>query len=1265
MTSATYQDFLQASIAATAANQPLLYRGVANSPFLSEIPNYPQYLQEKPDGLKVVSGVQNSQGFSPFPVVGQLPSIDAEGLNFLHGDITEACVCVATWRQGQFLVKWLGRNALRGEELWSSTKIIPLAHLVAQMNRRYPRLPVGQCAVRGLTTGGQFRSYATDRCFVDLVSYGNTIAASNALGAMFKRFCPQNELESWLMGLTGNQQLMFRGRYGIPPFIDQPEIIEKISSKKLLSPDPQLPQWKNNTVSVYDICRMFAMVGWHHYLDGKTRIPGAQWHSLQSLVTALAHDPSRWTDLALDRLGVRSQLIKPVIISKLGNGVTTIRDRTEVVYSGLCQFIDTRSRPHRWVGISFCLRGANQRSPRDPRQEKIELDARIATEFTAIIDHTIKGTLTIQNPALNLDRPLLQLGSGVYSAELRPAVKTLQTLLQKALFLDGTALVDGLFGKKTEFAVKAFQAHMNLTVDGIVGRQTWVSLDDYLVKQARYPQLQRGSGIDTPALVEPVKALQTLLQTHGFLPETAAIDGLFGRTTEGAVKTFQRAVLLPDSGVVNLQTWQALENYQPPAPPPEPPPALQLGSGLDSPQLLDRVKALQTLLQTKGFLPPEAAIDGLFGAMTENAVKAFQSAANLTVDGIVGEKTWEALENYQPPQPESQRPVLQLGAGMDSPELRDSVRLLQTWLQEKQFLAADSAIDGFFGKMTESAVKVFQKTTNLVANGIVEQSTWQALEAYTPPVVMPGEAPTGDRPVLKLGSGLDTPELQEDVKALQMKLQDLEFLSSVAVIDGFFGANTENAVKNFQFVVGLPQDGVVTAAVWSALETYDPKPTYSTLALGDGDRTPLLRNEVKVLQKILKEKTLLSPVAIVDGLFGPKTEAAVKTFQQLQGVEDNGTVDDLMWQSLQSYDPGAATPILKLHDGQDTPHLRIAVRRLQVGLKQLGYLPQTLMEDGLFGTQTDSAVRQFQNDRQLTVDGQIGVQDWQILIKELAQPVDLKTLPQDRPYPVLTQGDGEETPSLQREVKILQTLLHHHGFVPTPAAIDGLFGKVTTQQVIGYQQQQAMAADGIVGGETWARLLGKDVPVYKPVRRLNSQYTVGRLVRSLTDSSLRNDAARSLPLILAECERYFVLDRGQVAYILATARHESFLGRWMEEIASGEAYEGRLDLGNTETGDGVKYKGRGFVQITGRLNYSNWSKILDLDLITYPEKASEYEVAAKILILGMVYGNFTGYSLEQFIQGSRQDFYGARKIINGLDRAELIADYGRSFLGVL
>ncbi len=175
---------------------------------------------------------------------------------------------------------------------------------------------------------------------------------------------------------------------------------------------------------------------------------------------------------------------------------------------------------------------------------------------------------------------------------------------------------------------------------------------------------------------------------------------------------------------------------------------------------------------------------------------------------------------------------------------------------------------------------------------------------------------------------------------------------------------------------------------------------------------------------------------------------------------------------------------------------------------------------------------------------------------------------------------------------------------------------------------------------------------------------VEKLINAIP-AGYRDNARKHWPAIVAEAQKQGISNKAQLAYILATTVHESGAGKYMEEIASGSAYEGRRDLGNNQSGDGVRYKGRGYVQITGRNNYTNWGKKLGIDLVGNPKLAEQPEVAAKILVGGMKEGSFTGKGLNDYINGSKTDFVGARRIVNGTDKASTFASTAQAILGAM
>lgn len=92
-----------------------------------------------------------------------------------------------------------------------------------------------------------------------------------------------------------------------------------------------------------------------------------------------------------------------------------------------------------------------------------------------------------------------------------------------------------------------------------------------------------------------------------------------------------------------------------------------------------------------------------------------------------------------------------------------------------------------------------------------------------------------------------------------------------------------------------------------------------------------------------------------------------------------------------------------------------------------------------------------------------------------------------------------------------------------------------------------------------------------------------------------------LPVINKWADTFSISTKMRMAHWLAQVAHESGELRYTKELASGKAYEGRKDLGNTQLGDGVRFKGRGLIQITGRANYTAYAKFCGYDVVAKPE----------------------------------------------------------------
>lgn len=137
-------------------------------------------------------------------------------------------------------------------------------------------------------------------------------------------------------------------------------------------------------------------------------------------------------------------------------------------------------------------------------------------------------------------------------------------------------------------------------------------------------------------------------------------------------------------------------------------------------------------------------------------------------------------------------------------------------------------------------------------------------------------------------------------------------------------------------------------------------------------------------------------------------------------------------------------------------------------------------------------------------------------------------------------------------------------------------------------------------------------------------------------------------------------DMRWLAYMLATVYHET--GRTMQPIE--EWGKGRKhSYGQPDAVTGKVYYGRGLVQLTWKKNYEKLGQLLKVDLVNCPELACDPKVAVQIMYIGMEQGLFTGKCLKDFFNDvDICDWYNARKIINGVDKAADIARYAHEFL---
>ncbi len=539
-------------------------------------------------------------------------------------------------------------------------------------------------------------------------------------------------------------------------------------------------------------------------------------------------------------------------------------------------------------------------------------------------------------------------------------VTTLQTALKMLGYYDQN--IDGIYGNGTRAAVKEFQAAWNLTRDGVAGPKTLEKIEALTGIVVGGPSDAGDSDDDDQSSSGSSSSDGNVSDGNG--------TGLFG-------------------GVYTT---------------------LKIGSSGE------RVRILQRALKALGY--DVGHVDGDFGSATYVGVKAFQKSNSLTVDGKAGKNTLMKLETFfdadgnligtpsVPPaqeeesKPEYTVPTRTLRYGMSG----DDVKYTQERLKALGYYTG--TLDGKFGTGLLTAVMAFQRRNGLTADGAVGSRTSAALFSddaiaadgttlappVTPPVITPDDPPEDEilpvPPVEAPDEEITIPtrtlrygDSGEDVKLLQQRLIELNYLTGTA--DGDFGSKTRTAVRAFQANNGLSVDGVAGTktyailfsdkAVAAAPESGEPEDEPTTdlipvrsLTIGDsGDDVKSVQLRLKALEYLLSS---------ADGQYGSSTAAAMKAFQQMNGLTATGNGDLATYAALYSdsalnakgVTEGAANPsYTNLRSGATGP----AVIRLQQALVRFDY---KLSVTGTYDEATEQAVRSFQSLNGLSVDGVAG-----------------------------------------------------------------------------------------------------------------------------------------------------------------------------------------------------------------------------------------------------------------------------------------------------
>ena len=402
--------------------------------------------------------------------------------------------------------------------------------------------------------------------------------------------------------------------------------------------------------------------------------------------------------------------------------------------------------------------------------------------------------------------------------------------------------VDGIYGTSTANAVRAFQRLNGLTVDGVVGQTTWNAIyNEFRSIQSDNgtPNAYPGTALRQGASGQNVRLVQFWLKIARTVYSSlnnVTVDGVFGAATAAAVKKFQSYFGLTSDGVVGRTTWNKLyEVYNDIANkllssslrPGEYPGVLQRGSSGTAVRELQFYLYLMSAYESS---IPAVSIDGSFGAATENAVRAYQRFAGLTVDGIVGRTTWNSLYGRASAL-RSSGPVVTLkrlpypGTPLTVGTESSAVLYYSILLQRIAYYfdsVENPPLSNLYTNETADATRSAQALLDLPETGIVDAETWTAVEALS--LQLATKTPNPDRDSeQKLsypGRAMSEGSVGPDVLQIEQWLNGRANLycgEAFVSENSSFGAAETIAVKAAQARAGLQQTGTVNRETWAAL----------------------------------------------------------------------------------------------------------------------------------------------------------------------------------------------------------------------------------------------------------------------------------------------------------------------------------------------------------------------------------------------------------------------------------------------------------------